>query len=48
MVKRVIFSSNNADPKGRDFDLYTINVDGTGVERNHFQQYLRRVSNVFT
>ncbi len=24
---------NAADPKGRDFDLYKINVDGTGLER---------------
>jgi len=31
--KRIIFSSNVADPKGRDFDLYTINVDGTNLER---------------
>jgi TolB protein len=31
--KRIIFSSNVADPKGRDFDLYVINVDGTGFER---------------
>ena len=31
--KRIIFSSNVADPKGRDFDLYMINVDGTGMER---------------
>jgi TolB protein len=30
--KRIIFASNVADPKGRDFDLYTINVDGTGLE----------------
>jgi Tol biopolymer transport system component len=22
-----------ADPKGRDFDLYIINVDGSGLER---------------
>jgi TolB protein len=34
--KRIIFSSNNADPKGRDFDLYMINVDGTGMERITF------------
>ena len=34
--KRIIFSSNNADPKGRDFDLYMINVDGTGIERITF------------
>jgi TolB protein len=31
--KRIIFSSNVADPKGRDFDLYMIKVDGTGMER---------------
>jgi len=31
--KRIIFSSNAADPKGRDFDLYTIKSDGTGMER---------------
>lgn len=31
--KRIIFSSNTADPKGRDFDLYMINVDGSGMER---------------
>jgi Tol biopolymer transport system component len=26
--KRLIFASNIADPKGRDFDVYLINVDG--------------------
>jgi TolB protein len=31
--KRIIFSSNQADPKGRDFDLYMVNVDGSGIER---------------
>ena len=31
--KRIIFSSNAADPKGRDFDLYMIGVDGSGMER---------------
>jgi len=31
--KRIIFSSNVADPKGRDFDLYMIKVDGSGMER---------------
>ena len=31
--KRIIFSSNVADPKGRDFDLYMINVEGSGMER---------------
>lgn len=32
--KRIIFASNMNDPKsGRDFDLYIINEDGTGLER---------------
>ncbi|HWD39403.1 MAG TPA: hypothetical protein VG944_11170 [Fimbriimonas sp.] len=31
--KRIIFSSNYGDPKGREFDLFMINVDGTGLER---------------
>jgi Tol biopolymer transport system component len=31
--KRLLFVSNKGDPKGRDFDIYLINVDGTGEER---------------
>jgi TolB protein len=31
--RRIIFSSNMADPRGRNFDLYLINIDGTGLER---------------
>jgi Tol biopolymer transport system component len=31
--KRIIFSTNYGDPKGREFDLWMINVDGTGLER---------------
>ena len=31
--KRIIFASNYADPKGRDFDLYMIKTDGSGMER---------------
>ena len=34
--KRLIFASNQHDPKGRDFDLYLIHVDGTGLERVTF------------
>jgi len=35
--KRIIFASNQADPKnGRDFDLYSINEDGAGQERITF------------
>jgi Tol biopolymer transport system component len=31
--RRIIFSSNMANPRGRNFDLYMINLDGTGLER---------------
>lgn len=31
--KRVIFSSNYGDPKGREFDLWAVNTDGTDLER---------------
>lgn len=33
---RIIFCSNSADPKGRNFDLWIVNVDGTGLERITF------------
>jgi Tol biopolymer transport system component len=31
--KRIIFSSNIDDPKGRNFDIYVVNTDGIGLER---------------
>ena len=31
--ERILFSSNQHDPSGRDFDLYLIRVDGSGLER---------------
>ncbi|HET8725758.1 MAG TPA: hypothetical protein VFM53_16295 [Anaeromyxobacteraceae bacterium] len=31
--KRIIFSSNAGDPKGRNFDLFMVNDDGSGLER---------------
>jgi TolB protein len=34
--KRIIFSSNMNDPKGRNFDLFMINADGTGLEQVTF------------
>ncbi|MGQ0615259.1 MAG: TolB family protein [Planctomycetaceae bacterium] len=34
--RRIIFSSNLGDPKGRNFDLYLISEDGTGLERVTF------------
>ena len=36
--KRIIFSSNMADPNGRDFDLWAVNTDGTNLERITFFQ----------
>ena len=34
--KRIIFSSNFKDPKGRAFDLFMIHTDGTGLEQITF------------
>lgn len=34
--KRIIFSSNLDDPRGRDFELYAVNTDGSGLERITF------------
>ncbi len=31
--RRILFASNQHDPRGRDFDLYLIHVDGSGEER---------------
>ena len=31
--KRILFSSNHGDPKGREFDIWSITLDGTGLER---------------
>jgi len=31
--KRILFSSNHPDPKGRNFDLYLVRDDGTWLER---------------
>ncbi len=31
--ERVLFSSNYGDPKGREFDLWAVNVDGSALER---------------
>ena len=33
---KIIFSSNLHYPKWRDFDLYSINIDGSGLERITF------------
>jgi TolB protein len=31
--KRIVFSSNHPDPRGRNFDLYLIGADGSGLEQ---------------
>jgi Tol biopolymer transport system component len=31
--KRILFSSNHPDPRGRNFDLWLVRDDGTGLER---------------
>jgi TolB protein len=31
--RRILFSTNVGDPKGRNFDIYAANADGTGLER---------------
>ncbi len=36
--KRLIFASNIADPKGRNFDIYRVNLDGTSLERITFNE----------
>ncbi len=38
--KRIIFASNMDDPEGRNFDLYEINIDGSGLERiTYYDQF---------
>jgi Tol biopolymer transport system component len=31
--RRILFASNHPDPRGRNFDLYLVRDDGTGLER---------------
>jgi hypothetical protein len=31
--KRILFASNHGDPKGREFDIWSISTNGTGLER---------------
>ncbi len=44
--KRIIFSSNQGDPKGRNFDLYLIGDDGQNQEQVTLQRHLRRLPDV--
>ena len=34
--KRIVFASNLKDPKGRNFDIFSISIDGTGLEQVTF------------
>ena len=34
--KKIIFASNYLDPRGRNFDLFLVNVDGTELEQVTF------------
>ncbi|MFO0654455.1 MAG: hypothetical protein U0787_05185 [Polyangia bacterium] len=34
--RRIIFSSNNGDPRGREFGLWAINADGSQLEQITF------------
>lgn len=36
--KQIIFSSNLQNPHGREFDIYLVNLDGTGLERVTFTE----------
>lgn len=36
--KRILFSSNLDDPRGRNFEIYAINADGSGQERITFNE----------
>ncbi|MFL6196730.1 MAG: M20/M25/M40 family metallo-hydrolase [Thermoanaerobaculia bacterium] len=36
--KRIIFSSNYGDPKGREFDLWAVDADGANLERITFTE----------
>ena len=38
MGSGLIFASNIHDPKGRNFDLYLVNLDGTGLQRVTFNE----------
>ncbi|MEO7274625.1 MAG: hypothetical protein ABIX28_09715, partial [Vicinamibacterales bacterium] len=36
--KRLLFASNFKDPKGRNFDVFSINLDGPGIEQITFNE----------
>ena len=44
--KKIIFASNTKNPRGTNFDLYLINVDGTGLEQVTFSDDVRRLPDV--
>ena len=36
--EKIIFSSNYGDPKGREFDLWTVDLDGSNLEQITFTE----------
>src|SRR5262249_39279524 len=36
LQRRILFSSNYGDPKGREFDIWAVDIDGTNLERITF------------
>ena len=44
--KRIIFSSNHPDPKGRNFDLYLVKRRRHGPRADHLRSHLRRLPDV--
>ena len=43
---KIIYGSNAKNPRGNNFDLFLINVDGTGLEQVTHVRRLRRVPDV--
>ena len=44
--KRLIFSSNYKQPRSGNFDLYLVNLDGTGLEQVTTSDDVRRLPDV--
>ena len=45
-MKRLIFATNVKDPQQRNFDIFLINVDGTGLRAGDVQRHVRRLPDV--
>ena len=45
--ERIIFSSNHHDPRGREFDLFAVNIDGTDLEQVTFKKEVLYLSEAY-